>query len=51
MRLGCGRDGTDGSSGIAWGAEDSLRIRYATGLANLGKRLDRLDRFVRGLKK
>ena len=44
MRLGWCRDGTDGSSDIAWGADDSLRIRYATGL-------DRLDRFVRGLKK
>ena len=37
--------------GIAFGADDYLRISYATGLANIEKGLDRLDRFVRGLKK
>ncbi|HTI69976.1 MAG TPA: pyridoxal phosphate-dependent aminotransferase [Candidatus Limnocylindria bacterium] len=37
--------------GIAFGADDYLRISYATGLANIEKGLDRLDRFVRGLKR
>ncbi len=37
--------------GIAFGADDYIRISYATGLANIEKGLDRLDRFVRGLKK
>jgi len=36
--------------GIAFGADDYLRISYATSLANIEKGLDRLDRFVRGLK-
>ena len=35
--------------GIAFGADDYLRISYATGLANIEKGLDRLDRFVRSL--
>ena len=35
--------------GIAFGADDSLRISYAPGLANIEKGLDRLDRFVRSL--
>jgi aspartate aminotransferase len=37
--------------GIAFGADDYLRISYATSLGNIEKGLDRLDRFVRGLKK
>ena len=36
--------------GIAFGADDYLRISYATGMANIEKGLDRLDKFVRGLK-
>jgi aspartate aminotransferase len=35
--------------GIAFGADDYLRISYATGMANIEKGLDRLDRFVRSL--
>ncbi len=37
--------------GIAFGADDYIRISYATGLANIEKGLERMDRFVRGLKK
>lgn len=36
--------------GIAFGADDYLRISYATSLANIEKGLERLDRFVRSLK-
>ena len=36
--------------GIAFGADDYLRISYATSLANIEKGLERLDLFVRGLK-
>jgi len=36
--------------GIAFGADDYIRISYATSLANIQKGLDRLDKFVRGLK-
>ena len=36
--------------GIAFGADDYLRISYATSLANIEKGLDRLDRFVRNLR-
>ena len=35
--------------GIAFGADDYLRISYATSLANIEKGLDRLDRFCRSL--
>lgn len=35
--------------GIAFGADDYVRISYATSMANLEKGLERLDRFVRGL--
>lgn len=35
--------------GIAFGADDYLRISYATSLANIEKGLDRLEHFVRGL--
>jgi hypothetical protein len=33
------------------GADDCIRISYATGLANIEKGLERMDRLVRGLKK
>ncbi|HTG43755.1 MAG TPA: pyridoxal phosphate-dependent aminotransferase, partial [Verrucomicrobiae bacterium] len=35
--------------GIAFGADDYIRISYATSLANIEKGLDRIDKFVRGL--
>ena len=34
--------------GIAFGADDYLRISYATSLANIEKGLDRLEKFVKG---
>ncbi len=37
--------------GIAFGADDYLRISYATSLANIEKGLDRLEKFARGLAK
>jgi aspartate aminotransferase len=37
--------------GIAFGADDYIRISYATSLANIEKGLGRMDSFVRGLKK
>jgi aspartate aminotransferase len=37
--------------GIAFGADDYIRISYATSLANIEKGLGRMDAFVRGLKK
>ena len=37
--------------GIAFGADDYLRISYATSLANIQKGLDRIERFCRGLVK
>jgi len=37
--------------GIAFGADDYLRISYATSLANIQKGLDRLERFARSLLK
>jgi aspartate aminotransferase len=36
--------------GIAFGADEYLRISYATSLANIEKGLVRMDQFVRGLK-
>src|SRR3954466_474407 len=36
--------------GIAFGADDYLRISYATSMANIEKGLDRIEKFVRGLK-
>jgi aspartate aminotransferase len=36
--------------GIAFGADDYLRISYATSMANIEKGLDRFDKFVRGLQ-
>ena len=35
--------------GIAFGADDYIRISYATSLANIEKGLGRMDRFVRSL--
>lgn len=35
--------------GIAFGADDYIRISYATSMANIEKGLDRLDRFVKAL--
>jgi aspartate aminotransferase len=35
--------------GIAFGAEDYLRISYATSMANIEKGLDRIERFAKGL--
>jgi aspartate aminotransferase len=35
--------------GIAFGADDYIRISYATSMANLQKGLERIDRFVRTL--
>ena len=35
--------------GIAFGADEYLRISYATSLANIEKGLDRLERFVKSL--
>jgi aspartate aminotransferase len=37
--------------GIAFGADDYLRISYATSLANIEKGLDRLERFAKSLSK
>lgn len=35
--------------GIAFGADDYIRLSYATSLANIEKGLERIDRFVRSL--
>jgi aspartate aminotransferase len=35
--------------GVAFGADDYLRISYATSMANIEKGLDRIEKFVRGL--
>ena len=35
--------------GIAFGADDYLRISYATSMASIEKGLERIDRFVRSL--
>ncbi|MFM1768638.1 MAG: hypothetical protein RJA22_1167 [Verrucomicrobiota bacterium] len=37
--------------GIAFGADDYIRISYATSLANIEKGLERMDRFVRSLRR
>ncbi|MHC1764666.1 MAG: pyridoxal phosphate-dependent aminotransferase [Verrucomicrobiia bacterium] len=37
--------------GIAFGADEYLRISYATSMANIEKGLDRLERFAKGLGK
>jgi aspartate aminotransferase len=36
--------------GIAFGADDYIRLSYATSMASIEKGLERMDRFVRGLK-
>jgi aspartate aminotransferase len=36
--------------GVAFGADDYLRISYATSMTNIEKGLDRLDRFARSLQ-
>src|SRR6266496_1230094 len=36
--------------GIAFGADDYIRISYATSMANIEKGLERIERFVRALK-
>ena len=36
--------------GIAFGADDYIRLSYATSLANIVKGLERMDRFVRSLR-
>jgi aspartate aminotransferase len=37
--------------GIAFGADEYLRISYATSMANIQKGLDRLEKFCKGLTK
>jgi aspartate aminotransferase len=37
--------------GIAFGADDYIRISYATSMANIEKGMERMERFVKGLKK
>jgi aspartate aminotransferase len=37
--------------GIAFGADDYIRISYATSMANLEKGLERIERFCQALKK
>src|SRR5262249_12302352 len=37
--------------GIAFGADDYIRISYATNMANIEKGLERLDRFAKSLGK
>src|SRR5271169_1351415 len=37
--------------GIAFGADDYIRISYATSMANIEKGLERMEKFVRSLKK
>jgi aspartate aminotransferase len=36
--------------GVAFGADDYIRISYATGMTNIEKGLERIDRFCRSLK-
>jgi aspartate aminotransferase len=37
--------------GIAFGADDYLRLSYATSMANLEKGLERIERFCKSLSK
>lgn len=37
--------------GIAFGVDDYIRLSYATSMANIEKGLDRIEKFVTGLKK
>jgi aspartate aminotransferase len=36
--------------GVAFGADQYLRISYATSMANIEKGLDRMERFVKALR-
>ena len=36
--------------GMAFGADDCIRLSYATSMANIEKGMERLDRFCRALK-
>jgi aspartate aminotransferase len=36
---------------IAFGADDYIRLRYATSMANTEKGLERIERFCKGLVK
>jgi aspartate aminotransferase len=36
-------------AGIAFGADDYIRISYATSMANIEKGLDRMEEFVKSL--
>ena len=36
--------------GVAFGADDYIRISYATSMANLEKGLDRIEKFAKSLK-
>jgi aspartate aminotransferase len=35
--------------GIAFGADDHIRLSYATDMASIEKGMDRLDKFVRSM--
>ncbi len=37
--------------GVAFGADDCIRLSYATSMANIEKGLERIERFCKGLKK
>ncbi len=37
--------------GIAFGADDCIRLSYATSMANIEKGLDRIEKFCKGLAK
>ena len=37
--------------GIAFGADDYIRLSYATSMANIEKGLERIERFCEGLMK
>jgi len=37
--------------GIAFGADDYIRLSYATSMANIEKGLERIERFAASLKK
>ena len=61
VAIGDGRQSADGGAeerellaavpGIAFGADDYIRLSYATGMANIEKGLDRIDKFCRTLVK
>jgi aspartate aminotransferase len=37
--------------GIAFGADDYIRLSYATSMANIEKGLERIDKFCKGVAK